>query len=594
MRTLSRLKIEPRASASTSTSDNDGKRLPAAARRAAGWLTDVLAVRDTAPPLAARRWLTLSLCAGLFLLAVGVRLLYWQDAYAELARGEPWMADLARQYKSEAQRMREGDGVLFPRQPVDPGDARGLLHPPGYSMLMAAIFSVGGESNSAVRWVQISGDGLAVVMLFLIAAELLNGAIAMIAGLLAALSPHLAFYSLWLSPDSLAVLPILLAVYFIIKASQRPRLITVIAAGAMIGVSCWLRANALMLAPLLALTLAALVGRGKRLRYGLALIGATVIVIAPITIRNAILFHHFIPLSIAGGENLVVGIGDFDKQGRYGMPVSDQDAARKDAEWYNRPDYAQNPWTPDGIDRDQYRYARGLAVIRAHPFWFAGVMLRRAAFMLNYNDSRRADWPFNTSRVPIIAAEPAVAHAPTRLDDAPPVWSSAAAGWLADDAIISKEAEARFADDGQTLRVVGDGSEFGDQFASAPIFVKAKTDYLVTLRIKVEQGAVAVKVTTADRRITLAAASLESLATESGLSRKPKRERPDHPSDELAAEAETSLLQIAFASGNRSAVRLVISNNGPATALRVARVGQAELFELGATPRQWTHTPRAV
>jgi len=231
----------------------------------------------TAPPLAARRWLTLSLCAGLFLLAVGVRLLYWQDAYAELARGEPWMADLARQYKSEAQRMREGDGVLFPRQPVDLGDARGLLHPPGYSMLMAAIFSVGGESNSAVRWVQISGDGLAVVMLFLIAAELLNGAIAMIAGLLAALSPHLAFYSLWLSPDSLAVLPILLAVYFIIKASQRPRLITVIAAGAMIGVSCWLRANALMLAPLLALTLAALVGRGKRLRYGLALIGATVI-----------------------------------------------------------------------------------------------------------------------------------------------------------------------------------------------------------------------------------------------------------------------------------------------------------------------------
>ncbi|HEY9231064.1 MAG TPA: hypothetical protein VIS78_02935, partial [Blastocatellia bacterium] len=245
-------------------------------------------------------------------------------------------------------------------------------------------------------------------------------------------------------------------------------------------------------------------------------------------------------------------------------------------------------------DRDQYRYARGLAVIRAHPFWFAGVMLRRAAFMLSYNDSRRADWPFNTSRVPIIAAEPAVAHAPTRLDDAPPVWSSAASGWLADDAIISKEAEATLADDGQTLRVVGDGSEFGDQFASAPIFVKAKTDYLVTLRIKAEQGAVAVKVTSADRRITLAAASIDSPATESSLSRKPKRERPDHPSDELAAEAETSLLQIAFASGNRSTVRLVISNNGPAAAPRVARVGQAELFELGATPRQWTRTPRAV
>ncbi|HJQ25632.1 MAG TPA: glycosyltransferase family 39 protein [Blastocatellia bacterium] len=594
MPTLLGAKREPSAPTSIPVSGEDHKPQRAIVRRGARWLADALAVRDTSQPRAVRRWLTISLCAGLFLIAVGVRVLYWQDDYAELTRGEPWMTDLARQYKSDAQRMREGGGVLFPRPPVDPSDARGLLHPPGYSMLMAAVFSLYGESSSAIRWVQIIGDGLAVALLFLIASELLNSAIAMIAGLIAALSPHLAFYSLWLSPDSLAVLPILLAVYLIIKAVQRPRLITIIAAGAMIGVSCWLRANALLLAPVLALVLAALVERGERLRYGLALVCATIIVIAPITIRNAIVYHRFIPLSIAGGENLVVGIGDFDKQGRFRMPVSDQDAARKDAEWHNRPDYAQNPWTPDGIERDQYRYARGLSVIRAHPFWFAGAMLRRAAFMLSYNDSRRADWPFNTSRVPIISAEPAVAHAPARADDVPPVWSSTVSGWLADDAIISKEAEVTLADDGRTLRVAGDGSEFGDQFASAIINVKAKTDYLLTLRIKAEQGAVAAKVTGADRRITLAVASVDAEATENGLSRKPKRERPGQPSDGLVIQEEMRLLQIAFASGDRNAVRLVISNNGPAAALHAARIGQAELFELGATPHWWTRLPRAV
>jgi hypothetical protein len=32
--------------------------------------------------------------------------------------------------------------------------------------------------------------------------------------------------------------------------------------------------------------------------------------------------------------------------------------------------------------RDRARLARGFAVIRAHPFWFGGVMVRRAASML--------------------------------------------------------------------------------------------------------------------------------------------------------------------------------------------------------------------
>jgi hypothetical protein len=415
----------------------------------------------------------------------------------------------------------------------------------------------------------------------------------MIAGWLAALSPHFAFYSLWLSPDTLPVLPILAAVYFVIKASKRPRLTTVIAAGAMVGVSCWLRANALMLAPFLAVVVAILVGRGKRLRYGLALVAATVVVIAPITIRNWVLFHRFIPLSIAGGENLVVGIGDVDKQGRFGMPTSDADATLKDVEWHNRPDYANGLWSPDGIDRDQYRYGRGLKVIGAHPFWFAGVMIRRAAFMLNYNNSGRADWPFDTATVPIVSTEPAIAHPAISPNDAPPFSSSSAAQLLAASEKLSEQADVSFAVDSQTLRIAGDASEFEDQFASAPIGVKSKTDYLLTLRINPEQGAIAVKVTSADRRITLALARLDSLTAERSLKRRMKRESPGSAPDD-AAQGEMSVIQMAFASGERSTVRLVISNNGPASSLHVARVGQADLFELGATPYQWTRYPRAV
>jgi Dolichyl-phosphate-mannose-protein mannosyltransferase len=557
------------------------------------WLTTRLAAPAVRPQATSRRAQTALICAAIFMIAVGVRLLHWQDLAAEIARGEPWMADLVRQYKSDAQYMLEGNGILFPRDQIDPGDARLLVHPPGYSMLMAAVFALSDHSNSAVRWVQIVADALSVLMVFLIALELLNSAIATIAGLLAALSPHFAFYSLWLSPDTLPVLPVLAAVYFVIKASKRPRLIWVIAAGALIGVSCWLRANALMLAPFLAVAVMMIIGGSKRWRYGLALVAATVAVIAPLTIRNAILFHRFIPVSIAGGENLVVGIGDVDKEGRFDMPTSDADATRKDVEWHNRPDYADSLWVPDGIERDQYRYGRGLKVIGAHPFWFGGVMIRRAAFMLNYNNAGRADWPFNTATVPLVATEPPVARSLADINDAPPVSSVSAADLLVGDIRLAEQANISFVDDDQTLRIAGDASEFADQFAAAPIGVKPKTDYALRLEIAPEQGAVAVKVTGEDRRITLTSTALDAPTVERSMKRRAKRENPGSVPDE-AASRQMSVIEMGFASGDRSAVRLVISNNGRAALPRVVRIGQSELFELGATPYQWTRYPRAM
>jgi hypothetical protein len=164
---------------------------------------------------------------------------------------------------------------------------------------------------------------------------------------------------------------------------------------------------------------------------------------------------------------------------------------------------------------------------------------------------------------------------------------------LASGERLSEQADVSLEAERQTLRVAGDASEFGDQFATAPISVKSKTDYVLTLRIKPEQGAIAVKVTSADRRITLASARLDSLTAERHLKRRTKRASLGSAPDD-AAQGEMSVVQMAFASGDRSAVRLVISNNGPASSLHVAQVSQADLFELGATPYLWTRYPRAV
>ena len=524
------------------------------------------------------------ICTAIFLLALGVRLLYWQDNAPEISLNDTLSRNMALQYRREARRMIGEGTILFPREQIDPGDARTIIHPPGYSMVMAASFKLFGETEPPLRLLQVICDAAAAVLVFFIAAELLPLAVALLAALLMALSPHASYYSLRLSPDSLAVLPILLAVCLIIKASKRPRLRTVVAAGMMLGLSCWLRANALLLTPLLAVVLPMLFERGKRIRYSALLVAASVIVISPITLRNWVVYHRLIPVALPAGVNLVQGIAEFDKEGRFGMPLSDPDVLTKDVEWNDRPEYGGHMWTPDGIERDRVRFARGLDVIRSHPLWYLGAMLRRAAFMVSYNESRRRDWPFNTATVPAVSATPPFGRSISSASGDSPIWSASPSDLLSGGRTLSTGTEISLAASGETLRLAGGGSEFEDQFVSAPIPARSNTNYVLTLSAHIKQGQAAVKVIGPNERAILASAIIP--AQEEAGTRSPRKH---------AAElAEGGPAPIAFASGNVDEVRLVLSNNGATSERSVVEVGKVDLYERGKTPTIWTHYPRVI
>jgi len=551
-------------------------------------------------------------CLLIFFTAVGVRLLHWQDHQVWIVSGKDSLGGVYDRYYKEAERMIAEHRILFPREPPAEGDARMLVHPPGYAMLLAAILEFSDNPYPALWFIQIITDAIAAALVFLIAAELLPLMAALIGGMLVALSPHLAYYSLILSPDSLPVLPILIAVYLIVRATKRPRLSTMICAGAMIGLSCWLRANGLGLAPVFGLLVFLLFERGRRLRYVAALVLATVVVVAPITIRNLLVFHRFIPISIAAGLNLAEGIGNYDPEGKLGMPRSDREAHLKDVEWSGRSDYGGSLWVPDGIERDRMRWNRAVAVIRSRPAWFLGVMLRRADFMLHYNDSQPHEFPFNTAVVPVVAAERGFAHTispsdnrhplwrnlpvvvalnqgiiPQSLavgDEAQPVWSMLPTEMMAQGSMQSAKATVAVASSGQALEITGDGSAYDDQFASAMIAVEKNTDYVLGLPVQLSRGDMAIKVTSADRHTTLALVSLSAAQNEAADA--PGEDRPATP-----PFAFSTAIQLPFATGNCTQICLVLSNNAAAP---VAEIGQAALFKIGATPATWTHTPRAV
>jgi Dolichyl-phosphate-mannose-protein mannosyltransferase len=537
------------------------------------------------------------ICACLFSVALGTRILCWQDNYVELLEKSASLQGLAFFYHDEARRMDDDGGYLFPRKHVDPGDARMLIHPPGYPILMTAFFKMSGEPDKKSRladadwWmrvVQIITDSVASAVVFVIASELLPLAVATIAGLLVGLSPHLAYYSLLVAPDSLAVLPILLAVYFVIRASRRPRLITVLAAGAMVGLSCWLRSNALLLVLFLAVVLAVVSARGKRLSYSLALVGAAVIIIAPVTFRNWVVYQRFVPLSLGAGITMMEGVAIFDKEGKFDLAANDTAARLKDVEWYGRPDYGDNLWVPDGIERDRARMRRALQAVRSEPIWFFRVMLRRMAFMLRYNDFEPQETLFTTI-APAVLASPNFGHKVELTGAMPPAWSNSAAELMASGTIISPGAKA-WLDDDHALEILSDNSNYGDQFASALIPVRENTDYVMRLEVELEQGPMEIKVGTTDPRIDLA--SMPAPETEKKRSAKKETEANNGPaSDNDRAMTEVKL---HFASADREQVRLVFYNNGASPAPKSMRVGVAEMFEAGPTPNQWTRLPRAL
>jgi len=481
------------------------------------------------------------LCLSIFLLAFAVRTLTWQDNHNDAWKVQ---TSVSARYKESARQLVAGDFKGFV------SDVQRLGHPPGYPILIAAIYSLAGESDSIVQFIQIFIDSASVLVLFLIALEMFQLPIAILSGVLAALSPQFAYFSVLLLPDSLVVLPILLSVYIIVRSRKHYRLSSLLISGALVGLSCWLRANALLLPLFLAALAVLIVPTGRRLSAALTIVASAVLVIAPVTIKNAVVFHRFIPLSLGTGQTLLEGIADYDEQNRFSVPKTDLGLQRQEANLLGKPSYADGLFNEDGIERDRMRVARGFQIIRSHPFWFMTVVFKRAL------SSTRLD------PVPRLLPESLVSH-PLNTSK-PPVWQNTPVELMRGE----RSAKANFSlVDYTWLRISSDDHATGNQLTSELIRVEPFNDYVLTMPLKLKQGRVSVRVTSGDGRVVLG--SLADDATE-------EVDPNDQP---------TNQLMIPFVSARNSLVRLAIVNNTPGHSTLL--VGTAQLIQLGPSSLTW-------
>jgi hypothetical protein len=338
-------------------------------------------------------------------------------------------------------------------------------------------------------------------------------------------------------------LPLLAAVFLIIKAVADRNVRKLILAGGLIGVSCWLRADALLLPVFLCATLLLLFPRGERRRPALALIGGMVIVIAPITIRNALVFRSFVPVALGTGVTLCEGIADYDVEQRFGLSPTDDGTNLQEAQWVGRPDYAAELYRPDGIQREHARVARGLSVIRSHPVWFAGVMGRRLLKMFEYEP------------VSIVSAAPTVSHSLALIGVAPVVWSRSRDELLAESA----------------------SSDPALQLVTKPITVRKNFDYVLTMPVTIRKGRAAIIVKGVERPQVLGSAAL-----------------PDSLERLPYTNAFAPQIQIPFVSQDHDQVQVVIANAAAQTGRAQLDIGGGQLNELGPARYLWTRYPRKL
>jgi len=281
---------------------------------------------------------------------------------------------------------RQAQNILDHKEPMfwinDSSRTDQIIYPPGYPLWVAAIYAaMGDRSPVAVQRVQLVLDSLAVLLLVGIGTTAFRWSVGIAAGVLGALSPLLALAGATPNADAPASWIVLGAVWVFLLAAKRRTIAPAVAAGALLGLACWLRVNPVLLFVAWALALLLFVKASWRRKFGLsaALALATLVVIAPVVVRNLTVFYPQVaPTGLGIGWNLWAGIGETDRGAEFGAPCCDEQVIEQDRRAMGLA--AEAPiglFWPDGIRRDRERGQKALAVIKAHPVWYAGTMARR-------------------------------------------------------------------------------------------------------------------------------------------------------------------------------------------------------------------------
>lgn len=329
------------------------------------------------------------LIALLFMLALAfaVRALTANFLRAHAADPGWFPSGIYANFDRQAQDWLDGRASIFWID--DPSHTDAAIYPPGYPLWLAFIYTVtGSRSPAAVQNVQWVLDAFSVFLTVGLGVAAFGWRTGLWAGWIVALWPLLALSGAAPLADSPTSWIVVGAAWLLLLAAKRQSVGWAIAAGALVGGSCWLRANAMLLVFFWALALLLFVRASfaRRVLLGAAVTLAAMLVIAPVVVRNVLAFHAFVPTGLGAGTNLLEGIGETDRgTTEFRLPANDRDVIEQERAALNSPpDASFDLYYPNGIQRDRERTRKALAIIKQHPFWYAGTVVHRMAAVMKY------------------------------------------------------------------------------------------------------------------------------------------------------------------------------------------------------------------
>lgn len=182
---------------------------------------------------------------------------------------------------------------------------------PLWPLVISAVSLVAGRANIFARLFLSCADAGTCVLIYLYARDLFNKRLGLVAGLIACIYPALYIYTGWMYAETLFTFLLTAICYCVLRIQRnkgKSRRLWILC-GVLLALLSLTRPNGIVVAGLVILWAAFLVWH-KRLP-GEALIGALIAVaiacalILPWTIRNYLVSHRFVPLSVGDGQVLL-------------------------------------------------------------------------------------------------------------------------------------------------------------------------------------------------------------------------------------------------------------------------------------------------
>ncbi|HLM65727.1 MAG TPA: glycosyltransferase family 39 protein [Acidimicrobiales bacterium] len=324
------------------------------------------------PPLDRRvRWALVAIVA-----AAALARIAWAVTQAQEPTG-PQLRDPVL-YLLLSDQVAHGHGFSYP------GDAGGVTayYPPGYPLFVAAVLWVVGLAPGEVSafdvalWTNVVLSVATVPLVFALGRRLASPGVGLVAAGAFALWPNLVFHSGVVLTETLflflfvLLFLVALATPAVARHPGRWRLVTV---GVLFGLTGLVRPVSLVIAPLfLVLWWSDGVRRAVR---NTGLVGvATIAVIVPWAIRNAIQMDSPILLSANFGDNFCIG-NNPEATGSYGLPG------------YCFPESLNAGKRPEfEVRRQSYTLDKGLTWLRENPLDAAGLVPERLSATLRHDD----------------------------------------------------------------------------------------------------------------------------------------------------------------------------------------------------------------